>query len=511
MMTDFKLRFMAGFIALICFGFLGATPLNASEKIRAKISEKTSEKTPRKTTLETTLKTTPAIQKLTSPNGLKVWFVQDKSLPIMQISMAWRMAWRGVNTARTPEKAGAARFLSTLLDEGAGDYDALSFQEKLADDAIQLRFQAGRDNFFATLKYLNRNQTEANNALELLRLAITSPRFDAEAMTRMRTALLVGLRRAQSDPSTLARDAWWAHSFKSHAAHPSPHPYGSPVDGTAQSLTALSRDDLENLRRRLLTRDNLVIAAIGNAEPAALLAHLDRVFAALPSALASMPVLPTKAQPPHAPPHTSAQKQAPITASSDAVQHIEFDSPQTEIIFGHAGLGYDDPDFYAAHVMNYILGGGGFASRLTEELREKRGLTYGVSSYLYPLDYSALWLGGLSTTNENLDDALAIIRAQMRRMQIDGVTARELTTAKNYLIGSYPLRFDSGRKIVSQLLAMQLNGFPANYGAYRAGKINAVTRADIKRVAQRILKPDGLLIVTVGKKTDTPVKPAPRF
>lgn len=421
-------------------------------------------------------KTNIPIQELTSKGGLKVWFVQDKSLPIVQLAIAWRMKSGGSATSDTSEKAGLTKFLSTLLDEGAGGYDALTFQEKLSDSAIRLSFSTGLDTFSGSLKYLTRHEDEA---IELLHLAITKPRFDKEAMERMRASLLATVKRAESDPQSIASKAWWARAFNTP-----PHPYELAQTGTQASLATLSQDDLLGLHQRLLAKDNLVIGVVGDITPERLLENLDKAFGQLPE----------KAN--VTPPSYQKPKGAQVI-------HIEFDSPQTEVIFGQAGLGFDHPDFYAAYVMNYILGGGGFSSRFTEEIRAKRGLVYSVYSYLYPLDYSALWIGGLATANVNRDKAIELVKSEMRRIQTAGVTAQELENAKNYLIGAYPLRLDSGGKIATHMRGLQLNGFKTNHHQIRKQKIEAVTLDDVQRVARDMLKPDSLLIVTVGKKEDS--------
>ena len=406
------------------------------------------------------------VTRVISPGGIEAWLVEAHAIPILSVSIAFR----GGATLDPAGKEGRANMVSALLDEGAGDYDSRAFQSRLEDLAIHLGFSTGLDTFTASLKTLTVN-TDA--AFEMLRLAMTEARFDEEPVERIRRQLQVRLTRLADDPDRIARRAWFDTAFPDHS-------YGRPVDGTPESVAALTVADLRDFVAGQLARDRMVVAVVGDIAPDRLGALLDATLGGLPAAGA---------------PLTTA-KTAPAAPGRLIV--VDRDIPQSVVVFGHQGLDRDDPEFYAAYVMNYALGGGGFTSRLTQEVRQKRGLAYGVYSYLSPLDYAALFFGGVATENARVAESLEVIRAEFARMRDDGLTADELADAKTYLTGSFALRFDSNGKIAKFLIAIQLDDLGIDYIDRRNGYIEAVTLADANRVAARLLDPEALLVVVVG-------------
>ncbi len=406
------------------------------------------------------------VTRVISPGGIEAWLVEAHAIPILSVSIAFR----GGATLDPAGKEGRANMVSALLDEGAGDYDSRAFQSRLEDLAIHLGFSTGLDTFTASLKTLTVN-TDA--AFEMLRLAMTEARFDEEPVERIRRQLQVRLTRLADDPDRIARRAWFDAAFPDHS-------YGRPVDGTPESVAALTVADLRDFVAGQLARDRMVVAVVGDIAPDRLGALLDATLGGLPAAGA---------------PLTTA-KTAPAAPGRLIV--VERDIPQSVVVFGHQGLDRDDPEFYAAYVMNYALGGGGFTSRLTQEVRQKRGLAYGVYSYLSPLDYAALFFGGVATENARVAESLEVIRAEFARMRDDGLTADELADAKTYLTGSFALRFDSNGKIAKFLIGIQLDDLGIDYIDRRNGYIEAVTLADANRVAARLLDPEALQVVVVG-------------
>lgn len=407
-----------------------------------------------------------------SPGGIKAWLVEDHSIPLIAVDFTFRGG-----AALDPDgKEGLAEFVSTLLDEGAGEYDSQAFQRALDDNAIQLGFDAGLDNFGGQLKTLTKNRALA---FDLLRLALTEPRFDPDPIERMRAALLASLARSLEDPNRIASRAWWEAAFPDH-------PYGRPVSGTPETLAAIGVEDLRAFAERRLARDSLVVAVVGDITPEALGSLLDRTFGALPTKSSSWE-LPTV---------------APQAAGGVTV--IERDIPQSVVVFGDVGIARDDPDFYAAHVMNHILGGGSFNSRLYDEVREKRGLAYGIYTYLYPLDHAALIVGSVATKNTRLAETIAVVREQWRRLAEDGVTEEELAAAKAFVTGSFPLRFGSTDGVAGIVSAMQLEDLGIDYLDRRNDLIEAVTAEDVRRIARRLLDSDTLTITVVGAPDPLP-------
>ncbi|CUU43118.1 Peptidase M16 inactive domain protein [Blastochloris viridis] len=406
------------------------------------------------------------IERVVSPGGIEAWLVREPAVPLI----AFEFAFKGGATHDVAGKEGTANLVSGLLDEGAGDLDAAAFHDRLDAKAIELRFSASHDNLRGSLKTLVENRDEA---FELLALAVNRPRFDAEPLERVRQQVLAGIRRKSTSPNTLASEMWWATAFPGH-------PYGRPVEGSADSVAAVGADDLKAFVGKVVSRDTLKVAVVGDIDAATLAQLLDRVFAGLPKT--GQPVAVADAVP-----QGLGQRQV-----------VELDVPQSVLTFGWPGLLRSDPDFMPAFVLNHILGGGTLSSRLYQEVREKRGLAYSVYSYLMSMDHAGLILGGVSTRNDRAAESLAVIEREVGRLGKDGPSAEELDKAKKYLIGSYALRFDTSGKIAAQLLQIQLDELGIDYIDRRNDLVAAVTLEDVRRVAGRLLLQD-MLVTTVGR------------
>lgn len=410
---------------------------------------------------------TTRIQRVVSPGGIEAWLVHDTTLPLVAVEIAFR----GGAAQDPAEKAGLASLTSSLLDEGAGELDSATFQDRLAEKAIELRFDASRDTLGGSLRTLSEN---VGPAFELMRLAVTAPRFDDEAVERIRQSQLAVLRRRSTDPSSLASLGWSATAFPDH-------PYGRPVDGTLETVPAITRADIAGYARRVLARDNLKIAVVGDITPEALGKALDATFGALPAKAELTPVADVE----------------PKGLGTVVVKPL--DVPQASILFGGKGFKRNDPDFIPAFVLNHMLGGSAFSSRLFREVREKRGLAYSVYSQLVPYDHAGLLLGSTATKNERAGESIDLIRAEYLRLLADGPTEAELADAKSYLIGSFALRFDSSTKVAAQLLQLQLDDLGMDYIDKRNELVAAVSRDDIMRVASRLSADPALLFSVVGQ------------
>lgn len=415
------------------------------------------------------------IQEVTSPSGIKAWLVESRQAPLI----ALRFGFAGAAAQDPDGKEGIASFVSGMLDEGAGDLKSVAFQERQEELAVRMSFEAGRDMFTGSFQTLTHNAKEAT---ELLRLALTKPRFDADAVDRIKKQILTGLKFDQNDPRRVASKEWFKLAFKDH-------PYARPVKGTMESVDRIGRDDLSDFVRKVFTRDTLKIAVVGDIDAGTLGPMLDRIFGDLPASSDLKPI--AEAKPPKGP----LQKV------------IEMNVPQSVAVFGHGGFKRKDKDFVSSYVLNYILGGGGFNSRLTEEVREKRGLAYSIYSYLAPFRYAAIYAGNVATENKSMARSLKVIKGELRRMADKGPSAEELKNAKQYLTGSYPLRFDTSSKIASQLMWIQIEDLGIDYIDTRNSQIEAVTLKDIRRVAKRLLNADGLIITIVGKPEGAAKKP----
>ncbi len=339
------------------------------------------------------------IEPIVSPSGIKAWLVREQATPLVALNFAVH----GGSSQDSADKSGAANLASGLLDEGAGDLDSKTFHEKLEDNAIELRFQIDRDNLFGSLRTLNEHRDEA---FDLLGLALSKPRFEAGAVERVRAQVLAGLRRELTSPNSLASRSWWRAAFPDH-------PYGRETAGSLDTVPQITADDLRDYVRRVVARNELTISIVGDVDAQAAGRLLDSAFASLPAKNDLKPVEAT----------------SPQGLGRRIVTQI--DVPQAVVTFGGNGIERNDPDFMAAYIVNHILGGGSFSSRLYREVREKRGLAYGVSESLAWFDHAALILGGTATRADRTADALAIIEKETKRMAEEGPTPQELAEAKS--------------------------------------------------------------------------------
>ncbi|MGE5147051.1 MAG: M16 family metallopeptidase, partial [Candidatus Eiseniibacteriota bacterium] len=368
-------------------------------------------------------------------------------------------------------KEGLAEMTAALLDEGAGDLDSQAFQGKLQDDSISLDFDASMDRFGGGLKTLTRNRDEA---FDLLRLALTAPRFDAAAVERIRAEIMAVLAREAESPQRIAGELWWRESFPQH-------PYGRPSQGTAETVKAIGRADLEGFVKQRLARDTLIVGVVGDITAKDLGPLLDKTFGGLPAK--SAPLAISEVMP----------------ESRGDIRVVKRENPQSVVIFGQRGVKRADPDFYAALVMNYILGGGTFNSRLYAEVREKRGLAYSIGTYLSPLDHTGLIVGSVGTRNAQVKQTIELIRAEWKRMAAGDIGQAELDDAKTYLAGSFALQFRNSDAIARLLVAIQTENLGIDYIERRNKLIASVTLDDVKRVAKKLLDPAALSFVVVGE------------
>ena len=406
------------------------------------------------------------IEKIVSPSGIEAWLVREHTVPLVALNYAFH----GGSAQDEPDKAGTASLAADLLDEGAGDLDSKTFHERLENHAIELGFQVGRDELHGSLRTLNEHREEA---FDLLRLALGSPRFEADAVERVRGQRMASLRRDSTNPNSLASRRWWETAFPGH-------PYGRESKGTLESVPRITANDLHDYVRRAFARDGLNISIVGDIDAKTAGALIDRAFGGLPRKGDLKPVAAT----------------APRGMGRLIV--INLDVPQAVVTFGGQGLARHDPDFMAGYIVNHILGGGTFSSRLYREVREKRGLAYGVSDSLVWFRRAAVVLGGTATRADRTADALAIIEAETKRMAAEGPTAEELAAAKAYLKGAYALSLDTSPKIAAQLTQIQLDKLGIDYIERRGAMIDAVTIDDAKRVAKRLFS-GGMLVTVAGR------------
>ncbi|SMX42213.1 M16 family metallopeptidase [Octadecabacter ascidiaceicola] len=406
------------------------------------------------------------IQEVTSPGGIDAWLVQEESIPFI----ALEIIIDGGASLDMPGKRGATNLMMALLEEGSGDLTAREFQAKLEGIAASFGFSAYDDSISISATFLTENRDEA---IALLRGALIDPRFDEDAVERVRAQVQSILRSDAQDPDSIANATFDAAAFGDH-------PYGSSLDGTVETVAALTQADLFEAHRNALVQSRIYVGAAGDISAEDLGALMDDLLGNLP------------VDGPELPPRVEFGLDGGMTV-------VPFDTPQSVALFGHAGIERDDDDFFAAYLLNEILGGRGVESRLMHEVREKRGLTYGISTYLVPKTATEVYLGSVASANATMAEVVDVVRAEWELMATEGVSAEELEQAKTYLTGAYPLRFDGNAEIAGILASMQWVDLTPEYIVHRNDFVNAVTLDDINRVAAELLNPEGLHFVVVGQ------------
>ncbi|WP_306151317.1 pitrilysin family protein [Roseovarius sp. MMSF_3281] len=406
------------------------------------------------------------VEEITTPNGINAWLVEDHNIPFVSLELRFR----GGASLDAPEKRGAVNLMVGLLEEGAGEMDARAFAKATESIAASFNYSVDDDTVSISARFLTENRDQA---VDLLRKSLVDPRFDDQAIQRVRAQVQSNIRSALKDPRDLAGMAFDKIVYGDH-------PYASSLMGTLDSVANLTRDDLVAAHDATLALDRLHVSAVGDITAGELKTVLDTLLAGLPEHGAPLP--------------GPAKPNLP-----GGVKIVDFETPQSVAMFAQPGIDRDDPDFFAAYILNHILGGGSFESRLMNEVREKRGLTYGVYSYLADKDGAQLWMGSVSSANDRIAEAVSVIRDEWSRIRENGVTDEELQDAKTYLTGAYPLRFDGNGPIAKITVAMQMEDLPTDYILNRNDMVEAVTLEDVNRVAKELLDPERLTFVIAGQ------------
>ena len=401
----------------------------------------------------------------------KAWLVNDKNLPIIALKLAFK-AGSGIDFEG---KKGTANLTASLLNEGAGDYSAKEFKKILADNSITLNFSVSHDNFYIDLYTLKEN---LNLSFQLLDLALTKPTFKLEEINRIKSNIKLVLEQSFKDPDEIGSRLFREILFDGH-------PYEYDTLGTLEDIDKIDKEDLVNFLDNNLRINNLYVAASGDISEFELKKYLKKYlkkFDKKNKTIFTIPVHKKRIEP--------------------KIFLHKKDLRQSSIIFAGEGVSRNDPYFYTAYVMNYILGGGGFFSRLTTEIRKKKGLVYSVYSYLYRYDKYNFFSGGAETSNENVDKVIKIIKEEIMKVKKEGVSEEELKNAKNYLINSYVLRLDSNKKVASILLNTQMDGLSTDFFEKRNDYINSVSLKDIKKIASRILDENQIFFLVIGEPSN---------
>jgi zinc protease len=407
----------------------------------------------------------------------QVWFVEDHTVPIVAFNISLP-----AGSAYDPAgRQGLARFAAAMMDEGAGNLNSAAFHRALAARAIQFSARTDRD---YTVVSIVAQSADAGEAMRLLQMALLHPRFDNEVLARVRTQMLQAQAQESADPGQVAAKGFMRAFFNGH-------PYGHDPDGDAAGVNATTAAELKAFARTHWVKNGIKIALSGDITQAAAAKLLGQTFAPLPATAVPLP------------PNVGR-------LGSPGTHVVAMRVPQPNIVFGLPGVMRADPDFIPAYVANYILGGGGFSSRLMTEVREKRGLTYGISTGISSYRKASVWVGQVATRADAVNQALSVVRQTMSDFAANGPTQQELDDAKTFITGSFPLAFDSNAGIAAQLGTYQRQGLDAGYVARRNGLIQAVTLADVRRVAKRLFDPARLTVIVAGSSGGGPAPQRPR-
>jgi zinc protease len=406
------------------------------------------------------------IQSVKTDSGIELWLVEDHVNPIVSVAFGFK----GGSGYDPIGKEGLAELTSGMLDEGAGDVDSEHFQKRLTDRGIEIGFSADLDDFTGRMRFLRDDRTEA---AQLLGLALSQPRFDAEPIERMRNGQLIDIAQGEGDPNTIAGRQMIAMVLGDH-------PYSRPSNGTKESVSSITPEDLKQFVHQRFVRDRLLISIVGDVSPAEAKEFVDQAFGGLPQdaeLTAVSPIAPSKA---------------------GRTRVVDFAVPQAIVQFAEPGIPRSDPDFFPAYLVNYVLGGGGFSARLMNEVREKRGLVYGIGTDLWTFDAGGLIAGQFQTDPDKVAQAIDIVRTEWKRMASEGPTQAELDDAKTYLLGYYPRNFTTTMDTAQVLRGLQIEHLGIDYVTRRQKEIAAVTIDDARRAARRLFDAAQLTFVVVG-------------
>lgn len=406
------------------------------------------------------------IQTLTTKRGIDAWLVEDHNIPFV----ALEIRIKGGTSIEPMDQRGIVNLMMGLLEEGSGEMDARAFSMARDSLAANFGYDAYSDAVSISARFLTENRDQA---IALLRQSIVDPRFDQDAIDRVRGQVESIIQSQEKNPDEMVSRAWDSEAYGNH-------PYASQDIGTADTLATITATDLKDIHRDIMVQDRVIVSAVGDISAAELSDLIDDLLGDLP--ISSPLPFPDRA----------------VIGLKSGVRVIPFETPQSVILFGSEGINRNDPDFFAAFVLNTIFGGGNFENRLMIELREKRGLTYGVGTYLSSRDYADLFVGKFATANDRVGEAIQVVQDVWRDIAANGVTQDELDQAKTYLTGAYPLRFDGNAKIANILIGMQYDGLTPDYVKNRNDVINAVSLQDVKRVAERVIQPEALRFMIVG-------------
>ena len=413
---------------------------------------------------------TPKIEHWTLKNGARVYFVEAGNLPMVTLNVVF-----DAGSARDLQgRNGLSMLTNHLLNDGTGELDADAIAATFEGLGAEFGSSNDRDMAGVSLRSLS-DRALLDPALDLFTRVQAAPSFPAASFERERQRALLGLKQAEASAGDVAAKAFIAQLYKGH-------PYALPAEGSEAGLKALTRNDLAAFHARHYVGRNAVLALIGDIKLSEAKAIAERVLGGLPAGEAA-PALP---------------RVMDVVPRARAERVLSHPSTQTHILIGEAGMARNDPDYFALYLGNHVLGGSGLVSRLSQEVREQRSLSYSVYSYFMPLREPGPFLLGLQTKNSQRAEALTVVRRVLKEFAEKGPTPEELVAAKKNVTGGFPLRIDSNKKIAEYLTVIGFYGLPLTYIDDFIPRIEAVTAEQIRDAFRRRVHPENMLTVVVG-------------
>ncbi|MCP4995564.1 MAG: insulinase family protein [Gammaproteobacteria bacterium] len=409
----------------------------------------------------------PEIESWETSGGARVLYVHAPELPMIDIRVVF-----DAGSARDDKLPGLAMLTNGVMTDGAGAWNADQVAERMEAVGAELSAGARKDMAWVSIRSLT-EPAILETAIETLTATLAEPRFENGDIERSRRAMQISLRRGEESPGTVAKKAFYKSVFGKH-------PYATNSGGVQESLKRISREQILGFHKQYYVAKNAVLAIVGAVDRKQAQQLAERLAAGLPAGV-------------------RAAKIGTVEALTDAnLVDMPFPSSQSHILMGQPGMRRGDPDYFVLYLGNHILGGGGLVSLLTEEIREKRGLSYSVYSYFSPMRQNGPFIIGAQTQNAKVDEALTVIRETLQRYIDQGPTEAELTAAKQNITGGFPLKVASNSDIVQYLAMIGFYDLPLDYLDAFVGKIDAITREQVQDAFKRRLQPDRMVTVVVG-------------
>ena len=407
------------------------------------------------------------VQEISTKKGITFWFVEDHSVPLLSMSISFK----GGAYFDEIGKEGTSSFVASLLDEGSGELDSINFQERMKSLGMKLRFSSSKDNFSGTFQTVSENITESFN---LLKLAINHPAFNKNAIEKIRNQVNASLKIQESDIQYLASKNFDESFYNNHK-------FSRSDTGTIESIKKIKKEDLKKYVKKYFTKSNLVIGVSGDITKDKLIKLIDSTFGNLDDGKNISFLIPK------------------FNSLNKGKKVVTKETPQTSVVFGQRGLKREDEDFFAARIANYVLGGGGFQSKLYKKIREENGLVYSIYSYLIPFTNDGIIIGGFQTKNSSVYETIDLLKDEWDAAKKKGLTQEELDNAKSYFIGSFSRNYTSTLAIANLLETIQFYNLGIDYFQRREKIIKNLTLENINEVSKNIFNTKKLFFSIVGK------------